>query len=701
MKMKTMWLRVGLLTCLGLALVMPAADVAAQNTHAELVAEVESIAPGQTFRIGLLLRMEPHWHTYWMNPGDAGLATSMDWELPEGFKAWPFAWPAPEWLEVGGLVSFAYEGEVLLPMVLQAPADLDPGTEVELRGKASWLECKEMCLPGSASLAITLPVGDGAKGSGETTKLFEKADRDLPVDGSDWPAEATRDGQRVRLSVSLPEGVSPQGDQIRFFPLEEGLFDLAQPQDITIGEGTIEVGLVVSEAAGETPTGLSGVLVSEGGWSGLGDRTSVVVAGAFQGAASGAASGAGSGATPTESAPHIGLPKALALAFIGGVILNLMPCVFPVISLKILGFVQLADSNPRKVWIHGLVFAAGVLVCFWGLAALLLALKAAGHALGWAFQFQAPGFVAAMAMLFLLIALSLLGVFEVGGSLIGVGSQAQAKQGWSGSFFSGVLATIVATPCTAPFMGAALGFALTQPAWVSFLVFTALGVGMATPYLVLSRFPGWLSRIPKPGPWMESMKEGMGFIVLGFTLFLVWVFTAQRGQPGLAAILAGLLVASIGAWVLGRWGAVSRTPRVRWIGRIVAVSLLVAGYAMAIREPPPTGWQPFSSERLDELRAEGKPVFIDFTADWCVTCQVNKGVALNREHVQEAFREAGITLLKADWTDRNDEIAKALERYGRSGVPTYVLYGSGKEAEPVILPETLTAGLVLEAIEGL
>ena len=676
-----------------MAPLLSAADDGTENVRAELVAEVASIRPGQPFRVGVLLKMAPHWHTYWRNPGDSGLATTLTWDLPDGFRASDITWPVPAWLEVEGLVSFGYEDEVLLPVTITPPGELEAGGEVELRVQADWLECKEMCLPGGAALSLALPVGDGRAATGETATRFAETDRSLPVDGSDWQVAVTRRGQQVRLSAKPPEGIRAAGEDLTFFPFEEGVFELARTaRRAAAGDDVVEFDLVISEAAEAAPSRVSGVLVAGEGWKGLDGRPAVAIAGPVE---------EGMSSAPVTPAAGTTLPAAIALAFVGGLILNLMPCVFPVISLKILGFVQLAESDPRKVWRHGLVFAAGVVVSFWGLAGLLLVLKAAGQAIGWGFQLQAPGFVAAMAMLFLLIALSLLGVFEVGGSLMGLGGRAQAQEGWTGSFLSGVLATVVATPCTAPFMGAALGFALTQPAWVSMTVFTALGVGMAVPYLVLSRFPGWLSRIPRPGPWMESMKQGMGFLVLGFTLFLVWVFAGQRGQTGLGSLLVGLLIVAAGAWVLGRWGSVSRSPRSRLVARVLAGLCLVGGYALAVQEPAATGWEPYSAERLAALREEGEPVFIDFTADWCVTCQLNKKVALNREHVQEAFRKKGVTLLKADFSDRSEEILEVLEGYGRSGVPTYVLYGRGADAEPRLLPEALTAGTVLQALDDL
>ncbi|HVP17597.1 MAG TPA: thioredoxin family protein [Spirochaetia bacterium] len=437
-------------------------------------------------------------------------------------------------------------------------------------------------------------------------------------------------------------------------------------------------------------------------------------------AAVAAAAGAADAGAPTAGAstpsPGVGLPGfliALALAFIGGVILNLMPCVLPVISLKVFSFIRNSGDGQGSALRHGLLFAAGVLVSFWVIAGVLTALRAGGQLIGWGFQFQSPVIVTITAALFFLIGLNLLGVFEFNFP-IGVGSLS-GRTGSAGSFLSGLLATAVATPCTAPFMGAALGYALTQPAAVSFVVFTALALGLAAPYVLLSALPGLAKRIPRPGPWMVTLRQVLAFPMLGAVIWMMYVLETQTGFPSILVLLSTLLAAGLGAWIYGRWGGVERTRRSRVISACLAVVLVVGATAFSASrsaaavsssapgtasDPARGAWEPWSPGRLSQLQAAGTPVFVDFTAKWCLTCQVNEKVALENPAVQSAFHEAEVATLRADWTDRNDAIAAALARLGRAGVPVYALYPRGSSI-PVLLPEVLTPGVVLEALRKL
>jgi thiol:disulfide interchange protein DsbD len=403
-----------------------------------------------------------------------------------------------------------------------------------------------------------------------------------------------------------------------------------------------------------------------------------------------------------------GLPLALAFAFLGGLILNLMPCVLPVLSLKVLGFVKQAGDDAGQARVHGLVFTAGVLVSFWALAGLLLVLRAGGQHVGWGFQLQSPGFVVFLAFLFFLLGLNLFGVFEVGSSLIAAGNIAAGRTGLAHSFWNGVLATVVATPCTAPFMGSALGYGLSQPAAVSLLIFTALGLGMAAPYLVLSVSPRLMSFLPRPGAWMEGFKQLMGFCLMATVVALVWLFGRQGGTDAMALVLGALLVAGLGAWLYGRPSA---TPRRRAIRMAVSAALVIAGLALGFSQARPdaaartTGgaadprWEPWSEARLAGLRAQGKPVFVDFTAAWCLTCQVNEKMALDTREVVDRFESEGVVLLQADWTTGDERITQALASYGRQGVPVYVLYGREPGGAPHLLPEVLTPGVVFAALD--
>ena len=417
-----------------------------------------------------------------------------------------------------------------------------------------------------------------------------------------------------------------------------------------------------------------------------------------------------------SSAQKFSLGKALLFAFLGGLILNLMPCVFPILSIKILGFVQQAGEEKQKIRNHGLIFGLGVLVSFWVLSGLLLLLRAGGEGLGWGFQLQSSGFIVFLVFLLFVLALNLLGVFEIGTSIIGVGGKISRKSGYGGSFFSGVLATIVATPCTAPFMGAALAYALSQPPINSFMVFTSLALGMALPYILLSFFPALLKLLPKPGAWMESFKQFMAFPLFATIIWLLWVLGLQSGTENIAKLLMGLLGAGIACWIFGKWGSYSRTPKTRTIATFLALVFFIAGCWLAIPKvvEKPLGenksegkisewgleWEPFSEEKVNELLAEGKPVFIDFTAAWCLTCQANKVVVFNSDEVIQRFKNKGIVPVKADWTNRNSEITMALAAYGRSGVPLYVVY-NGKGDSPKILPEVLKPSIVLNAFDEL
>jgi thiol:disulfide interchange protein len=656
------------------------------HVEAEWVPETTSIQPGTPFRLGLRLTHKPHWHTYWEFPGSSGYSTSVAWDLPEGYTVSALHWPVPKWLVMSGEVVFGYEGETMLLVELTPPAGLEVGTPSRLGGKLNWLECEETCIPGGGDLYIDLPVrGETPIVDSSAAAIFSRTGEALPLRGEGWSASAARNGESMRIQISSPAALSSRPGAMQFFPKHEWLFDLSKGLAARAADGGYVVDAPLLPSHEEIPEVIEGVLVAEEGWTTPGRRQGVSITTARN------ATGTAAGTT----APAIGFPTAVLFAFLGGILLNLMPCVFPVISLKILGFVNLAGEDPRKVWRHGMAFAAGVVISFWVLAGALLILKAAG----WGFQLQNPGFVIGMCLLFFLLGLNLFGVFELGTSFMRLGAQGKEEEGMTGSFLSGILATIVATPCTGPFMGVAVGFALTQPAAVSMTVFTALALGMASPYLILSRFPAWLSLLPRPGPWMESLKQFMGFPVMGFALYLVWVFEALQGPEGLGRLLTGLLLAGIAAWVYGRWGAVSRPARTRMTAYAVAAVLLAGGAWVSVRTPPKSPWKDYTPERVQQLRDMGKPVFIDFTATWCVTCQANKKLVLNTTKIQERFKALDVTLIKADWTLQDEPVTSALSAFGRRGVPLYVLYGSGTDSEPHLLPEILTKGIVLRALD--
>ena len=687
-----------------------ASTAASKYAKVALLAEAEGIRAGRPFRVGLQIKLAPGWHTYWKNPGDAGLPVRLKWTLPEGFSAGPIQWPAPERIPAPPLMSYGYGGEVLLPVEITPPAELG-ARQVTLAVKADWLECRESCLPAKADLDLVLPMQSDEPKPSAAAPLFAEARRRIPELPEGWLLSAEAGPRAVALTFRAGAGLKPSAAY--FFPDQPRVAEAAAPQGFEpLGDGH-RVTLTPATSTPK-PDRLTGVLVVEGGDRPRAVQVDVALA---SGDPTPAAAVAAASPLPVAGAAHAGsFWLALGFAFLGGLILNLMPCVLPVLSLKVLGFVRHSGGHPAHAWRHGLVFTAGVLVSFWALAGALLLFRAGGEHVGWGFQLQSPPFLVVLSGLFLLLGLNLFGLFEVGTSLIGAANLVTVRGGLAVSFWNGVLATIVATPCTAPFMGSALGYALSQPAMVSLAVFTALGLGMAAPYLLLSVAPGLLRFVPKPGPWMEGFKQLMGFFLMATVAALVWLFGQQTGVDGMGVLLLALLVTAVGAWVYGRGAQGERSPRGRFVATAFALGLMALGLGIgltrAFAAPVALGrqgsmvgaggglqWQEYSAARLGELRRDGKPVFIDFTAAWCLTCQVNERVALGRAEVVERFRREGIATLRADWTRRDDHITEALAAYGRQGVPVYVLYGREPAGAPRLLPEVLTPGVVLAAID--
>ena len=681
------------------------------HSEATLVSEAATIAPGEPFTVAMRLQMDDGWHSYWKNSGDSGMATSIDWNLPDGFTAGPIQWPHPERKQEGPLVTYGYTGEVLLMTQITPPNDLPAGTDVTLAAQGNWLICADICLPAEESVETTVAVGSAASPNASQADAFARARAQQPRAADGVSVQAYRSDGSFVLEV---EGPNLPTD-LTFIPGEKRTISNTAPQPVMQDGTTRYVALQASEYADGAPDVLRGVLLGPDGFAWSSDGTAhpaLAVEAPLEGEFTGdldalAAAGSAGGGGP------LSLWSALAFAFVGGLLLNLMPCVFPVISLKILGFAKKAGEQPRIMRRHGGLFAAGVLVSFWVLAGLLLALRAAGESIGWGFQLQSPGFIAMMALLFVGIGLNLSGLFELGMGMTTVGNSVQQKaSGYGESFLTGVLATIVATPCTAPFMGAALGVALTMSPLASMSIFTALGAGMAAPYMVLSSVPALLRRLPKPGPWMETVKQLLAFPMFATALWLVWVFGQQVSIDGVAMLLGAFLLLALAGWVLGRWPAMQVEGRA-WVASRAVVTTVVAGaLALALlgagtqtaasdaAGAAEANWQSFSTAQVDALRTEGTPVFIDFTAAWCLTCQVNKRTTLSTEAVQQAFADKSVTLVRADWTSRDSEITEALASFNRSGVPLYVLY-PGDGGEPVVLPEVLTPQIVLDALDGL
>ena len=676
-------------------------DDPSPHSDAKLVAEVLSMWPGEPFEVGLWMTMEPDWHSYWINPGDAGMPTEVEWRLPEGFEAGPIRWPFPERIDQPPLASYGYSHEVLLPMQVTPPADFR-GDSVTLEGKAVWLICADICLPAEQEVSLTLPVGEASPQADPAwANAFAVTRNAYPADVEGWnvSATATETGYSLELTQSVDGAVDLSG--AFFFVDEKAILQHAEAQDFVGAGDGYTVDLLASDFASEPPSRLSGALVLREGETWDGAHRALAVNAPI--------SDAQAVAQQTSTA-SMSLLVALLFAFIGGLILNLMPCVFPILSIKILGFAQGRDHSRATLRNHGLVFGLGVIVSFLLLAGALLALRAGGEQLGWGFQLQSPWLIGGLALLMFTLGLMLVGVFEVGFGLASAGGRLDRGQGLGGAFWSGVLATVVATPCTAPFMGAALGYALAQPALSSLLVFAVLGIGMATPYVLLSSFPQWIERLPKPGQWMESLKQALAFPLFTTAVWLVWVFGLQTGINGAAFLLLAMTLFALGAWILGRWGLPTNSPKQRWIARTaVAVALLlgISATGVGVRQQAhahatqaaDADWRVFDPAEVDRLVSAGQPVFIDFTAAWCLSCQANKAVALNATSVQNAFRDKGVVRFRADWTQRDPIITAALESFGRSGVPLYVLYPPN--GEPILLPVILRASIVTDALNRL
>jgi len=684
---------------------LAASSGASKNVQVELIPEVQWIQPGVPFSLGIHLKMAPHWHTYWKFPGDSGLPTKMRWALPEGWSAAAFEWPYPQTIPASPLMSYGYEGEATLLVTVTPPATLAPDTMVTLGGRLDWLECQEVCLPGKAPLDVELPVRAQTPALVSARQaFFADARARLPVDGASWKPRLLVKGSQAALRFEPPFGGLRAAS---FFPDRARVIEHSEPQKLLASGQGFSLGLLRAKDAEEL-AGVSGVLVVEH----AAGRSAVQVEMApqiVQELPQGQPVVAQAEALPTGGP---GLLAALGLAFVGGLILNLMPCVLPVLSLKVLSFVRHAGGEPRVAARHGLAFAAGVLLSFWALAIVLLLLRAGGAQVGWGFQLQSPGFVGALTCLFFLIGLNLFGVFEVGLSLTRAGNLGVGQTGLWSSFSGGALTTIVATPCTAPFMGSALGFGLSQPAHVALAIFTALGLGMAAPYLLLSFQPALLRFLPRPGAWMESFKQLMGFFMMGTVVVLAWIFGQQAGNDALAFLLGGLVVLGLGGWLYGRAVLSTAAPGPRRLSLAVAALCAGAGLFLGlhqakaaprpgVQEPVFEGviaWQSYSPEAVQAARTAGRPVFIDFTAAWCLSCQVNERVALRSAGVQQRFRDRGIVAFKADWTLYDERITEALRSFGRSGVPLYVLYAPG-QAEARLLPEVITPDIVVRALD--
>ena len=681
-----------------------------------LVHAPEGVMPGKPVWLGLQIEHAPHWHTYWRNPGDSGLPTTLAWQLPPGVQAGEIDWPAPQRLPFGPLMNYGYEGTVVLPVPLSLPAGLT-ADRIDVRLQADWLVCKTECIPQSGEFSLSLPVGPTPQAAHQQAFDASFASRPRVLAGTQGSARV--DGERLLIRLQGLPGSLLQAADAQVFPELAGVTEPAAPVTLSRTADTLELGVKLAAQRSASPERLPIVLrlgdapalafelPVSGTWPSA--APTPVVSPALQQALDENARRAA--AAPAAAAPAGGWAWALLAALAGGMLLNLMPCVFPVLSLKVLGLVHHAPS-PQARWQSGAAYTAGVVLSFLALAGLLLMLRAAGEQLGWGFQLQSPWVVATLAVLFTVIGLNLAGVFEFGSVLPSAWASARARHPAVDAFLSGVLAVAVASPCTAPFMGASLGLALTLPAVQALAVFAALGLGMALPYLVVSAWPGLSRWLPRPGAWMAQFKTAMAFPMFATVVWLVWVLGQQSGIDGAAALLAVLVALGFAAWAwaapgLGRvarlgWGlpAVAALAAALWVGAPlvdpVTAAPRTAGSTSASTD---AGWQAWEAGRAEALQTEGRIVFVDFTAAWCVTCQFNKRTTLADAELLADFNRRGVVLMRADWTRRDPDITQALARLGRSGVPVYALYRAGQP--PVVLSEILSVQDVRAALASL
>ena len=661
------------------------------HVRVDLVAAVTSIAPGDSFDVVFRQDIDDEWHTYWTNPGDSGAAPDIKWTVPAGVFVSAFKYPYPERIPYGPLMNYGYHNEVLMPFSVSVPADY-PADAVDIKGTGRVLVCADICIPQKVEVMASIPIGltvvDDA-----VSDTFYVAQSRVPVP-IDVVSSFQVDADKILLTVGLPAVEGNRIDAVEYFPFAPELIDNPASQIFSMSDEGLVLTLEPGYDFDEDSADLSGVIVihesvGEGIVSSFEFRMSDYIA-PLEAAVAEDGSAVG----------EIGLLAALFFAFLGGLILNLMPCVFPVLSIKILSLVE-SHHDGGSIRLHGLAYAGGVVASFVAIALSLIALRAGGEAIGWGFQMQSPIVVSMLAYFFLVIGLNLLGVFEVGGTLMSLGNSGGKARGYLSSASTGVLATIVAAPCTAPFMGAAVGYALIQDPATGVLVFASLGLGMALPYVLLCYAPGLLSRLPRPGQWMVIMKQLLAFPMFASAVWLLWVLGIQGGPDAMMQVLAGALLISFALWLLNQSGnSVVRFSAVLLV--FAAIYIGATQEASAVRSSVDATEDEvgiYSKAALTKAREKG-PVFVNFTAAWCITCKVNELNALDVESVKLAFKDNEITYLKGDWTNEDPDITAALQEYGRSGVPLYLLYAKDA-SRATVLPQILTPGIVLDALEAL
>jgi thiol:disulfide interchange protein len=666
------------------------------KVQASLIVEQPSVAPGGQLTVALREVIRQGWHTYWRNPGDSGQPTSIVWHLPAGWQAGPIQWPYPKRLPVGPLMDYGFENEVALLSTLTAPSGAKPGA-VHITADVQWLVCAEVCIPEETKLALDLTVATAAPAPDvDTASFFARARARLP-EALNAPASYSVDDAAFTLNVPSPLLAAAHPRDAFFYPDVDGYVANAAKQELRVMDAGVELaakpGWKLEDASKRAAAGaVSGVLVFIDGY-GVERAVSLSAQNVTP-------------AAPPLVATGIGFIEALLFAFLGGLILNLMPCVLPVLSIKALALARKGGAA-EKAQSEALAYGVGVVLSFVALGGLLIALRAGGEAVGWGFQLQDPMVVASFALLIFAVGLNLSGVFDIGESITGFGEHLVRHGGLIGSFFTGVLAVAVAAPCTAPFMGAAMGFALTQPAGVALGVFVALALGFAAPFVALGFSPGLLRLLPKPGAWMETLRQLLAFPMYATAIWLGWVLSLEAGLDGVVVLMAAALALAFALWAFGAAKKARARGRIlAWIAvmlGLAAVAYLLpmadTGKHASLQQSSALPSQPYSAARLASLRAEGRPVFVNATAAWCITCLVNERLSLGQKSVAEIFARNNVAYLVADWTNRDAEVSALLAAHGRTGVPLY-LYYPPHAAEPVVLPQILTENVIRSTLES-
>ncbi len=655
------------------------------KVNAQLVSSHDRAAPGETFHVALRTLLDPQWHTYWRNSGDSGEPVQITWKLPEEVTAGDIIWPLPKPIATGPIINYGFDDRAIFPVPFKLSRNATPGDVIDIEADIYYLVCKDICIPEDTTLSISVEVGE--------TQLHDRWNeviniaRNVSPKLSNIEAGIVASGADVVLNfANLPEG---NYSAAHFFPFSQGVINHSAAQKAMVTDLGVQLKTEPGyDWAKGGPKTANGVLSFSRDGVLTGHQVEVAVGSAPD-------IGIIAAAPPQPAgASQIGLFGAIIGAFLGGLILNIMPCVFPVISIKALSIAKSAHGERGAIRKDAWAYTFGVLMSFLSLTIALLIFKAGGSEIGWGFQLQDPRVIGFLALLLFAVGLNLLGVFEIGGSFQNTGQGLTQKSGFTGSFFTGVLAVIVATPCTAPLMAGATGYAFTQPALITIAVFMALGLGFALPFLLLAYIPALTKLLPKPGDWMVRFKEFLAFPMFAAAIWLIWVLVQQSGELGLRNILLAILGLGFAIWLLKQNSKLAKAlGAINLIGTL-ALPLTLHADAVELHS------EAWSNEKVAQLRSEGKPVFVDFTAAWCVSCKVNELTVLNTEVIQNVFKSTNTAFLTADWTNKNDVIARELEKYGRSGVPLYLLYPSGNnDVNPAILPQILTKSMVEEKLK--